>query len=147
MDLKLEVVVIPVGDVDRAKAFYQGLGFRLDADFTAEDGLRVVQVTPPGSAASVIFGTKLTTAAPGSAQGLHLVVFDVEKAREELIAHGADVSEVFHDAGGIFHHAGTEARVSGPHPSAQSYGSFAAFNDPDGNEWILQQVQQKAPGR
>ncbi|GGM43851.1 VOC family protein [Dactylosporangium sucinum] len=147
MELKLEVVVIPVGDVDRAKAFYRGLGFRLDADFTAEDGLRVVQVTPPGSAASVIFGTRLTTAKPGSTQGLHLVVYDIEKAREELVAHGANVSEVFHDAGGIFHHAGTEGRVPGPHPSVQSYGSFASFRDPDGNEWILQQVQQKAPGR
>ncbi|MER7277293.1 VOC family protein [Dactylosporangium sp. NPDC000244] len=145
--MKLEVVVIPVADVDRAKAFYTGLGWRLDADFPAPDGLRVVQLTPPGSEASVIFGDRLTTAAPGSAQGLHLVVKDIEKARAELAERGVDVSEPFHDAGGVFHHAGTEGRVPGPHPARGDYGSFAAFSDPDGNGWFLQEVRVRAPGR
>ncbi|MEV4313021.1 VOC family protein [Actinocrispum sp. NPDC049592] len=147
MDFKLEVVVIPVSDVDRAKDFYVGLGFRLDADFTAADGLRVVQVTPPGSECSIIFGTAITTAPPGSAQGLHLIVFDIDKARAELSSHGAEVSEVFHDAGGVFHHAGTVGRVSGPHPDRASYGSFASFSDPDGNGWVLQEIKTRAPGR
>ncbi len=147
IEMKLEVVVLPVADVDRAKGFYQQLGFRLDADFSGEDGLRVVQLNPPGSECSVIFGDQLTTAAPGSVRGLHLVVYDIEEARADLVERGVDVSEVFHDAGGIFHHAGTEARVSGPDPEHADYGSFASFSDPDGNEWVLQEIKQRAPGR
>ena len=147
MDFKLEVLVLPVSDVDRAKSFYEKLQFRLDADFVAKDGLRVVQLTPPGSECSIIFGKSLTNAPAGSVQGLHLVVWDIEAARAELIARGADVSEVFHDAGGIFHHAGTEGRVAGPSPDRSDYGSFASFSDPDGNGWVLQQIRQRAPGR
>ncbi|MDQ0894892.1 VOC family protein [Agromyces ramosus] len=147
MDLKLEVLVIPVSDVDRAKAFYEQLGFRLDADFPVGDDFRVVQVTPPGSEASIILGKGVSTAAPGSVQGLHLVVTDIEAARAELLARGADVSDVWHDADGVFHHPGTTNRVSGPHPERASYGSFASFEDPDGNGWILQEVVTRAPGR
>lgn len=147
MDLKLEVLVIPVGDVDKAKAFYEQLGFRLDADFSSSDDFRVVQVTPPGSQASIIFGKGVSAGAPGSAQGLHLVVTDIEAAREELVARGADVSEVWHDADGIFHHAGDANRVPGPHPERASYGSFLSFSDPDGNGWIVQEVVTRAPGR
>jgi catechol 2,3-dioxygenase-like lactoylglutathione lyase family enzyme len=147
MDMKLEVVVIPVADVDRAKDFYGSLGWREDADFSTGDGLRVVQFLPPGSECAVIFGNQLTTAQPGSYEGLHLVVDDIDAARDELVRHGVDVSDVFHDAGGIFHHAGTKARVSGPSPSADSYGSFLSFSDPDGNGWIVQQIKQRAPGR
>jgi catechol 2,3-dioxygenase-like lactoylglutathione lyase family enzyme len=147
MDMKLEVVVVPVSDVDRAKEFYGTLGWREDADFSAADGLRVVQFTPPGSEASVIFGDALTTATPGSTQGLHLIVPDIEEARTELVGRGVEVSEVFHDAGGVFHHAGTERRVTGTHPDRADYGSFASFNDPDGNEWVVQVVMTRAPGR
>ena len=147
MDMKLEVVVVPVSDVDRAKEFYGSLAWREDADFTAGDGLRVVQFTPPGSEASIIFGARLTTAVPGSVKGMHLIVSDIEAARAELAGHGVDVSEVFHDAGGVFHHAGTEGRATGPHPDRADYGSFASFNDPDGNEWVVQEVKTRAPGR
>jgi catechol 2,3-dioxygenase-like lactoylglutathione lyase family enzyme len=147
MDMKLEVVVVPVSDVDRAKEFYQSLGWRVDADFSPEDGYRVVQVTPPGSAASVIFGTGVTTATPGSTQGLYLVVTDVEGARAELVDHGVTVSEVFHDATGIFNHAGVSSRLAGPDPQRSSYGSFASFSDPDGNGWVLQEITDRAPGR
>ncbi|MGP4009688.1 VOC family protein [Streptomyces sp. 4N124] len=147
MDMKLEVVVIPVADVDRSKGFYEGLGWRLDADFTADDGLRVVQLTPPGSACSVIFGDGVSSAAPGSAEGLHLVVSDIEAARAELVRSGADVSEVFHDAGGVFHHADTKARVSGPDPERRSYASFVSFSDPDGNGWTVQEITERLPGR
>jgi catechol 2,3-dioxygenase-like lactoylglutathione lyase family enzyme len=147
VDLKLEVIVIPVSDVDKAKAFYTGLGWRLDADVTIDESFRVIQVTPPGSAASVIFGTGLTTAAPGSAQGLHLIVTDLDAARAELAGLGAEVSEVFHDAGGVFHHAGTEGRVAGPDPQRRSYASFASFADPDGNTWVLQEITTRLPGR
>lgn len=147
MDLKLEVIVLPVSDVDRAKAFYENLGFRLDADFSTSADFRVVQMTPPGSAASIIFGKGLNTKAPGSAEGLHLVVSDIEAARAELLGHGAAVSEVFHDAGGIFHHAGTVDRVAGPAPGRASYGSFASFSDPDGNGWVLQEITERLPGR
>jgi catechol 2,3-dioxygenase-like lactoylglutathione lyase family enzyme len=147
MDLKLEVVVLPVSDVDRAKEFYEKLEFRLDADFTVSDDYRVVQLTPPGSAASIIFGSGLTTAAPGSTEGLHLVVTDIEAATAELAGLGVEVSEVFHDAGGVFHHAGTAERVSGPDPERRSYASFASFSDADGNGWILQEIVTRAPGR
>jgi catechol 2,3-dioxygenase-like lactoylglutathione lyase family enzyme len=147
VDFKLEVVVIPVSDVDRAKAFYLALGWREDADFAKSADFRVVQVTPPGSPCSVIFGTGLTTAAPGSTQGLQLVVGDIDAARAYLADHGAAVSEVFHDAGGVFHHAGTEGRATGPAPDHQSYGSFVSFSDPDGNSWFVQEITQRLPGR
>jgi catechol 2,3-dioxygenase-like lactoylglutathione lyase family enzyme len=147
VDMKLEVVVVPVADVGKAKDFYQALGWRLDADFAPGADFRVVQLTPPGSACSIIFGTGITSAAPGSAQGLHLVVTDIDAARAELAAAGAGVSEVFHDAGGVFHHAGTAERVAGPAPDHRSYGSFASFSDPDGNGWLLQEITTRRPGR
>lgn len=147
MDLKLEVVVIPVSDVDRSKAFYEQLGFRLDADFRSERGLRVVQLTPPGSAASIIFGEKLTTAEPGSTQGLHLITADIAEARAQLLERGAEVSDLWHDADGIFHWAGSDNRVAGAHPDADSYGTYASFSDPDSNGWVLQQIVTRAPGR
>ena len=147
MDMKLELVVLPVTDVDRAKAFYTGLGWRLDADIPVGEDFRVVQVTPPGSPASVIFGTSVTTQAPGTAQGTHLIVDDIEAAYDELKRAGAQPSEVFHDAGGIFHHGGTDARVPGPDPKRSSYGSFLSFSDPDGNGWVLQEITTRLPGR
>jgi catechol 2,3-dioxygenase-like lactoylglutathione lyase family enzyme len=147
MDMRLEIVVLPVSDVDRAKQFYVGLGWRLDADFVADDDFRVVQLTQPGSPCSIIFGTGVTDAAPGSAGGLYLVVDDIEAARAELVGHGAQVSDVFHDADGVFHHAGTTARVPGPDPERRSYCSFASFSDPDGNGWLLQEVTTRLPGR
>ncbi|POX60966.1 glyoxalase [Streptomyces sp. Ru62] len=147
MDMKLEIVVVPVADVDRAKDFYTALGWRLDGDFAPEEDFRVVQVTPPGSPASVIFGSSVTDRPPGSAQGLYLIVDDIEAAHEELTRCGADPSEVFHDAGGIFHHAGTVARVPGPDPKRGSYGSYLSFSDPDGNGWFLQEVTTRLPGR
>src|SRR3712207_3806157 len=147
MDTKLEVVVLPVSDVDRAKQFYQALGWREDGDFVVDENFRVVQMTPPGSPASVIFGTGVTDAAPGSVRDLVLAVDDIEKARAELAERGADISEVYHDAGGIFYHAGTEARVSGPDPQRRTYASFASFSDPDGNGFVLQEVTTRLPGR
>jgi catechol 2,3-dioxygenase-like lactoylglutathione lyase family enzyme len=147
IDSRLEVVVIPVSDVDRAKHFYTGLGWRLDADVSTDDRFRVVQLTPPGSPCSIIFGTGVSLAQPGSAHGLHLVVSDIQAARQGLAGHGVNVSEVFHDAGGVFHHAGTADRVSGPAPENQSYGSFASFEDPDGNGWLLQEITSRLPGR
>lgn len=147
MDMKLEVVVVPVSDVDRARDFYQALGWRQDADFATGPDFRVVQMTPPGSACAIIFGTGITSAAPGSADGLQLVATDVEAARDELISRGAEVSEVFHDAGGVFHHAGTEGRAAGPAPNHQSYGSFVSFSDPDGNRWYVQEITTRLPGR
>jgi len=149
VDLKLEAVVIPVSDVDRAKQFYGNLGWRLDADFRFDNGFRVVQFTPSGSACSVQFGTNITSAAPGSAQGLYLVVSDIEAARRELAARGVAVSEVFHagTAGAQFQRDGTTGRLSGPAPDHGSYGSFATFSDPDGNGWLLQEVTRRLPGR
>jgi catechol 2,3-dioxygenase-like lactoylglutathione lyase family enzyme len=147
MNFKLEVVVLPVSDVDRAKQFYESLGWRLDADFPGDGGFRVVQFTPPGSSASIIFGSEVTSAAPGSAQGLYLVVDDIEAAREELAGRDVDVSEVYHDAGGVFEHAGSEHRVPGPDPDRGSYASFASFTDPDGNGWRLQEIRERLPGR
>jgi catechol 2,3-dioxygenase-like lactoylglutathione lyase family enzyme len=146
-DLKLEVVVLPVSDVDRAKGFYEGLGWRLDADFATGPDFRVVQLTPPGSQASIIFGQGITSAEPGSIDALQVTVSDIEAARERLVVHGADVSEVFHDAGGVFHHAGNEARVSGSADEHADYGSFASFSDPDGNGWMLQEINTRLPGR
>ncbi|MET8285304.1 VOC family protein [Streptomyces sp. NPDC005132] len=147
MDMKLEVVVVPVADVDRAKAFYEKLGWRLDADVTDGEDFRVVQVTPPGSPCSVIFGTGISAASPGSSEGLYLVVSDIEAARAELADRGVEVSEVFHDAGGVFHRAGTEGRVPGPDPERRSYSSFLSFSDPDGNGWVLQEITTRLPGR
>lgn len=144
VDMKLEVVTIPVRDVELAKAFYGGLGWRLDADFTKGGG-RVVQFTPPGSACSVHLGENLTSAAPGSAQGLFLVVSDIQAAREELAGRGAPVSEVFHFAG--FDRVDANARLKGPAPDRSSYGSFLSFRDPDGNGWLLQEITTRLPGR
>jgi catechol 2,3-dioxygenase-like lactoylglutathione lyase family enzyme len=142
VDEKLEVVVLPVADVDRAKAFYEALGWRLDADFPVAPDYRVVQFTPPNSPASIQFGIGMTTAAPGSAQNLLLVVEDIEAARGELTGHGAQVSEVFHGAG-----QNPDRRVPGPDPERGSYKSFATFADPDGNTWLLQEVTERLPGR
>jgi catechol 2,3-dioxygenase-like lactoylglutathione lyase family enzyme len=149
IDMKLEALVIPVSDVDRAKQFYANLGWRLDADFPFDNGFRVVQVTPPGSDCSVQFGTKITSAAPGSAQGLYLVVSDIEAARGELAARGVNISEVFHAGtpGAQFQPDGTGGRLSGPAPEHASYSSYASFNDPDGNTWLLQEVTTRLPGR
>lgn len=148
MDMKLEVVIVPVADVDRAKTFYKALGWREDADIALDNGFRAVQLTPPGSGCSVIFGDGVTSAAPGSMQGLYLIVDDIDAARSELIDRGADVSEVFHDEGGALPQAGTGARrVPGPAPEHKSYFSFASFSDPDGNGWLLQEVTTRLPGR
>ena len=146
VETKLEVLAIPVADVDRAKRFYVGLGWKLDADFVAGDHWRVVQLTPPGSPCSVIFGKGITTAAPGSVQGLFLVVSDIQAARAELASHGADASEVFHFDGGL-HVVGTNGRVPGPDPQGRSYSSFVSFSDPDGNGWLLQEIKTRLPGR
>jgi catechol 2,3-dioxygenase-like lactoylglutathione lyase family enzyme len=149
VDMKLEVVVIPVSDVDRAKEFYSGLGWRLDADFAFDNGFRVVQLTAPGSPCSVQFGTNVTSAAPGSAQGLYLIVSDIEAAREDLVGHGVDATEVFHPGapGAQFQPDGTGDRVSGPAPDHASYSSFVRFSDPDGNGWLLQEITTRLPGR
>jgi catechol 2,3-dioxygenase-like lactoylglutathione lyase family enzyme len=148
-DLKLEAVVVPVADVDRAKAFYAGLGWRPDADFAFDNGFRVVQFTPPGSPASVQFGTGITTAEPGSAQGLYLVVSDVQAARDELAAQGVEISEVFHpvEPGAQFVPGSGSGRAAGRADEGGSYGSFATFADPDGNTWLLQEVTKRLPGR
>jgi catechol 2,3-dioxygenase-like lactoylglutathione lyase family enzyme len=148
IDLKLEVVVIPVSDVDRARDFYEHLGWRVDAD-VARDGFRLIQITPPGSECSIQFGTDLTSAAPGSASGLYLVVSDLETARAELSSRGARVSEAFHEQelGARFHPSGANDRLSGSAPQHQSYGSFASFDDPDGNGWLLQEITTRLPGR
>ena len=146
VDTKLEVVVIPVSDVDRAKRFYEGLGWRLDADFTTGDDWRALQLTPPGSPCSIIFGKGVTAAAPGSVQGLFLIVDDIEAARADLIGHGVDVSEVFHFGVGL-HVDGTRGRVPGRNPDGGSYRSWASFTDPDGNGWLLQEVKTRLPGR
>jgi catechol 2,3-dioxygenase-like lactoylglutathione lyase family enzyme len=148
VDMKLEVVVIPVANVDRSKEFYTKLGWRLDADFPFDNGFRVVQFTPPGSGCSVQFGTKITPAAPGSAQGLYLIVSDAEAARKDLAARGIEVSEVFHPGtpGAQFQIDGS-GRISGPAPEHATYGSFATFRDPDGNGWLFQEVTTRLPGR
>src|ERR1700756_2650007 len=152
VDMKLEVVVIPVSDFDRAKEFYTKLGWRLDAEFGAGSDFRIIQLTPPGSSCSVIFGKNVTAAAPGSAQGLYLVVSDIEAARDELLRRDVAISEVFHDASGVF--AGPDEpylfgrkRVNGQDPDHRSYRSFASFRDPDGNGWLLQEITTRLPGR
>ncbi|WP_326827212.1 MULTISPECIES: VOC family protein [unclassified Streptomyces] len=157
MDLKLEMIVLPVSDIDRTKAFYEAVGFRLDVDYTASDDFRVVHFTPPGSECSIIFGEGMTSTAPGTIQSLYLIVTDIEEAHAELTGRGIDVSEVFHDAGGLLHHGhdagnavhhGTgQERLAGPHPDRASYGSYLTFSDPDGNGWVLQEVVNRAPGR
>ncbi|MFD7880063.1 VOC family protein [Streptomyces sp. NPDC059766] len=157
MTLKLEMIVLPVSDVDRAKAFYEQLGFRLDVDHTATDDYRVVHFTPDGSECSILFGKGLTTATPGSTQGTYLIVTDIEQAHTELTARGITVSEIFHDTGGLLnhgHHAGntthnseSQKQLPGPHPERASYGSYLTFNDPDGNGWVLQEIKQRLAGR
>ena len=149
IELKFEAVVIPVSDVDRAKQFYGKLGWRLDADFPFDNGFRVVQFTPPGSPCSVQFGTKITPAAPRSAQGLYLIVSDIQAARDELVARGIAFSQVFHAGtpGAQFQPDGTSGRAGGSAPDHASYGSFATFSDPDGNGWLLQEVTTRLPGR
>jgi len=148
-DLKLEAVVIPVSDIDRAKRFYAGLGWRLDADFGFDNGFRIVQFTPPGSPCSMQFGTRVTSAPPGSAEGLYLVVSDIDAARGELAAHATNVSEVFHPTvpGAQFGPDGASGRASGLAPDHASYRSFATFSDPDGNRWLLQEIKTRLPGR
>ena len=146
MELKLEVVVLPVSDVDRAKSFYQRLDFRLDADFLVDEGYRIVQLTPPASTASIIFGTGITTAPAGSVRGLLVAVPDIETARAEIAERGIEVSEIFHEAD-PFVRAGVEHRIPGAHPERVSYSSFATFTDPDGNEWLLQEITERLPGR
>jgi catechol 2,3-dioxygenase-like lactoylglutathione lyase family enzyme len=147
VDMKLEVVVLGVSDVDRAKAFYENLGWRLDADFASGDSFRVLQLTPYNSGASIIFGKGVTSAKPGSADGLVLAVNDIEAARDDLIARGVNVSEVFHYAGGPFNHTLENSRVGGRDPEGRSYYSFASFEDPDGNGWLLQEIKTRFPGR
>ena len=147
VDMTFEIVVIPVSDVERAKEFYARLGWRLDADFESGPGYRVVQFTPPGSGCSVIFGKNVTTAPPGSAQGLHLIVSDIEAARDQLLRCGIRISEPFHDVGGIFHHARAKDLASGPNPQRKSYASYASFSDPDDNTWLLQEITTRFPGR
>ena len=152
VDMKFEIAIIPVSDVDRAKEFYARLGWRLDAEFAAGNDFRVIQFTPPGSGCSIIFGKNVTAAAPGCAQGLYLIVSDIEAARNELLRRGVEISEVFHSASGVY--AGTDEpylfgrhRVSGPDPEHGSYRSFASFSDPDGNGWLLQEITARLPGR
>jgi catechol 2,3-dioxygenase-like lactoylglutathione lyase family enzyme len=145
-DTKLEVIIIPVSDVDRAKRFYEGLKWRLDADFSYGEDRRVVQLTPPGSPCSIIFGTGVTTAAPGSVQGTFLIVDDIDQARAELIADGVEVSEVFHFESPL-HVVGADGRAPGPAPENRSYRTWASFSDPDGNGWLLQEVKTRLPGR
>ena len=146
-EMRLEVVVVPVSDVDRSRAFYESLGWRLDADLAVGEGYRVVQLTPPGSGCSIIFGDGVTNASPGSTEGLQLSVYDIEAARADLVARGVEVSEPFHDASGVFHHAGLAARVSGAAPERADYGTFVSFTDPDGNGWLLQEIKTRLPGR
>ena len=149
VDLNLEVVVIPVSDVDRAKAFYGGLGWRLDTDFGSDNGFRVVQFTPPGSGCSIQFGTGITSAPPGSAQVMYLVVSDIAAARDDLVRRGVEVSPVFHPGtpGAQFQPDGTSGRIAGPAPGGSSYRSFATFRDADGNGWLLQEITTRLPGR
>lgn len=141
--LRFEVTVLPVSDVDRAKSFYTGLGWRLDADLSFDENYRIVQLTPPGSPASIQFGTGLITAAPGSAQYMYLIVDDIDAARRELISNGADVSEVYHGRG----MGAAAGHLTGPDPAGASYSTFASFADPDGNTWLLQQITERLPGR
>jgi uncharacterized protein GlcG (DUF336 family)/catechol 2,3-dioxygenase-like lactoylglutathione lyase family enzyme len=146
IDMKLEVVVIPVADADRAKRFYGDLGWRLDIDYSAGNNYRVIQFTPPGSGCSIMFGKNVSKAAPGSVKGLHLIVSDIQATREDLLRRGVAVSEPFHDTGGIFHHAEGESLISGANPQRKSYASFASFSDPDGNGWVFQEITARLTG-
>ena len=143
MDMKLEVVVLPVSDVDRAKTFYRRAGFREDLDYASGEDFRVVQFTPPGSEASIVFGTGITQATPGSIGGLQLVVSDIDTVRSELVRCGVDVGDVFHDMGGVFYHQSPFWEVPGRDPAGRDYASFARFSDPDGNGWVLQEVKHR----
>jgi catechol 2,3-dioxygenase-like lactoylglutathione lyase family enzyme len=147
VDMKLEVVVLPVFDVDRAKAFYRAIGFREDLDYASGDDFRVVQFTPPGSAASIVFGVGVTDRPPGSVRGLQLVVPYIGAARAQLIAQGAEVTDFFHDIGALFYHQSQAYEIPGPDPDRRDYSSFARFSDPDGNGWVLQELKERAPGR
>ncbi|MFI8185275.1 VOC family protein [Actinacidiphila glaucinigra] len=157
MDLKLEMIVLPVSDIDRAKAFYEKVGFRLDVDYTASDDFRVVHFTPPGSECSIIFGKGMTDIPAGAFQGLYLIVSDIDEAHAELTGRGIAVSEIFHDEGGLLHHGHEggrcvhdgkgQRRIAGLHPERASYGSYLTFSDPDGNGWVLQEVSKRLPGR
>jgi uncharacterized protein GlcG (DUF336 family)/catechol 2,3-dioxygenase-like lactoylglutathione lyase family enzyme len=146
IDMKLEVVVLPVSDVERSKRFYTDLGWRLDIDYASGDDFRVIQFTPPGSGCSIIFGENVTAATPGSVQGLHLIVSDIQAARQELLHRGIEINALFHDAGGIFHHAHPKDLVRGPNPQRKSYASFASFSDPDGNGWVFQEITARLTG-
>lgn len=146
VDMKFELVVIPVSDADRSKQFYIELGWRLDIDYRGEEGYRVIQFTPPGSQTSVMFGRSISNSAPGSVLGLHLIVSDIMAARGELVGRGIEVGAIFHDVGGIFHHADGKGIVHGPNPGRKSYASYASFSDPDGNEWVLQEITVRLPG-
>ena len=147
IDMKLEVINLPVSDVDRAKRFYQSLGWRLDGDLAVGDDFRAVQLTPPNSLCSITFGKGVTTAVPGSVQDLMLIVYDIDAARDDLISRGVDVNDVYHYDTRPFHSAGTEARVPGPDPEGRSYFTWASFSDPDGNGWLLQEIKTRLPGR
>jgi catechol 2,3-dioxygenase-like lactoylglutathione lyase family enzyme len=150
MEMKLEVVVLPVSDVERAKRFYEKLGFRLDVDYTADENYRAVHLTPPGSEASILFGKGVTSARPGSVDRLLLAVYDIDAARQELLSKGVNVSEIVHHAGGGLGGgfiADAGARAAGPDPQRRSYGSYASFSDPDGNVWLLQEIRERLPGR
>jgi catechol 2,3-dioxygenase-like lactoylglutathione lyase family enzyme len=146
-EMRLEVVVVPVSDVDRAKRFYGSLGWRLDADLAVDDGYTVVQLTPPGFGCSIILGEGVTSVPSGSSEGLQLAVYDIDEARADLVVRGVDVNEPFHDVTRVFHHAGSEGRVSEPAPGHADYGSFAACSDPDGDGWLLQEIRTRLPGR
>ena len=147
VEMKFELLVIPVADVDRAKRFYSDLGWRLDIDFVSGEDYRVVQFTPPGSESSVMFGKNITAARPGSAEGMHLIVGDIEAARKDLLRRGIEVSEPFHDLGGVFHHSNGEGIAAGPNPQRKSYASYATFSDPDGNRWQIQEITARLPGK
>ena len=147
IDMKLEVIVLPVSDVDRSATFYRELGWRVDADIATDNGGRILQFTPPGSPCSILIGTGLTPSAPGTAQFVHLIVSNIEAARAELIGRGVDASEIFHDAAGGYNRFDPAVRASGPDPERRSYASFVTFSDPDGNGWILQEITNRFPGR
>ncbi|MEU8818990.1 VOC family protein [Actinoplanes sp. NPDC048796] len=147
VDYQLELIVLPVTDVDRSKAFFKRIGFREDLDYIDGEDFRVVHFTPPGSPCSIAVGIGIGTAAPGTVENIHLTVRDIEEARAELLGRGVEVSEIFHDEDGVFHHAGTDKRVPGLYPGRASYGSFASFSDPDGNGFLLQEVTERYPGR
>jgi catechol 2,3-dioxygenase-like lactoylglutathione lyase family enzyme len=146
IDMSFELLVLPVSDVDRAKRFYADLGWHCDIDHKAETGLRIVQFTPPGSAGAIMFGDEISDAPPGTVQGLHVIVSDIDAARSDLLARGIEVSGTFHDEAGIFHRIGPEGNIAGPNPQRKSYASYARFCDPDGNGWVLQEITARLSG-